>query len=159
MDSSLLTGKCTLVPSAFFREESAREILSEVALPDDAELVLSQPVPEYGAVMVYAAPADRSNLLPELLYVVRSLSKCVEYNKIAASHKERRLYLAIAQGGSLLLANSFEAPDFSTAQYYLFLAMRSLQLNPEVSTICFSSPLKAADEMSLYRYFKSVEQI
>ena len=159
MDKSLLTGKCTLVPLAFFNEESAREILSEVAVPDDGELVLSVPVPEYGAVMVYAAPADRSALLPELYYVVGGLSKCQEYNKIVASHKEGRLYLAIAQGGSLLLANSYEAPDFTTAQYFVFLAMRSLQLNPEVSTICFSSPLQPADEMSLYRYFKSVETI
>jgi hypothetical protein len=67
--------------------------------------------------------------------------------------------LAIAQGGTLLLANSFEAPDFTTAQYYIFLALKQLQLNPELSTIYWRSPISAEDEMSLYRYFKSVEAV
>ena len=39
------------------------------------------------------------------------------------------------------------------------MSMRKLQLNPEVSTISFRTPLSEEDEMSLYRYFKNVEQI
>ena len=49
--------------------------------------------------------------------------------------------------------------DFTTAEYYIFLAMKQLQLNPEVSTICMRSFVGPEEEMSLYRYFKSVEQI
>jgi hypothetical protein len=69
------------------------------------------------------------------------------------------LYLVIAQGKSLLLCNSYQAPDFTTAEYFIFLAMKKLQLNPEVSSICFRTPLSEEDEMSLYRYFKSVDQL
>jgi hypothetical protein len=69
------------------------------------------------------------------------------------------LYLVIAQGKTLLLCNSFHAPDFTTAEYFIFMAMKKLQLNPEVSTISFRTPLSEDDEMSLYRYFKSVDQI
>ena len=69
------------------------------------------------------------------------------------------LYLVIIQGRSLLLCNSFKAPDFTTAEYFIFLAMKKLQLNPEVSTITFRTPLSEEDEMSLYRYFKNVDQI
>ena len=65
--------------------------------------------------------------------------------------------MAIAQGRSLLLANSYPAPDFVTAQYYILLAMKSLQLNPEVTTIRFRTPITADQEMALYRYFKAVE--
>ena len=36
--------------------------------------------------------------------------------------------------------------------------MKSLQLNPEVSTVCTRMPLSAEQEISLYRYFKAVEQ-
>jgi hypothetical protein len=39
------------------------------------------------------------------------------------------------------------------------MAMKKLQLNPEVSTICFRTELQEEQEMSLYRYFKNVEQI
>ena len=83
----------------------------------------------------------------------------MDYNKILASYMDGVLYLVIAQGRSLLLCNSFQAPDFTTAQYFIFLAMKNLQLNPEVSTICFRTPLSEEDEMSLYRYFKNVEQV
>ena len=69
------------------------------------------------------------------------------------------LYLVAAQGKSLLLCNSFQAPDFISAEYFIFLALKKLQLNPEVTTICFRTPLTEDQEMSLYRYFKSVEQL
>jgi hypothetical protein len=58
-----------------------------------------------------------------------------------------------------LLANVFRAPDFTTAEYFLFLSLKKLQLNPEVSSIYFRTPLSEEEELSLYRYFKSVEQL
>jgi hypothetical protein len=65
----------------------------------------------------------------------------------------------IAQGKSLCLANVYLAPDFTTAEYFLFLGLKRLQLNPEVSTAHFRTPLDLEQEMSLYRYFKSVVQL
>ena len=158
MAGSILTGKCTLVPQNFFRQDKAREILSEVVLLDADDDVRWAEVPEWDAVLVYAARHGRKGE-PELLRVIRHISGCGEYNKIVASHRDGRLYLAVAQGRSLLLANTYEAPDFTTAEYYIFLALRSLQLNPEVSTICLASPVSAEAEMSLYRYFKTVESL
>ena len=63
----------------------------------------------------------------------------------------------MAQGKTLLLANVYKAVDFTTAEYFLFLALKTLQLNPEVSTISWRTPLSSEEEMSLYRYFKAVE--
>ncbi|MBQ3711107.1 MAG: DUF3822 family protein [Bacteroidales bacterium] len=154
---SLLTPKCTLVPAHFFNPASPGQSLGEVALLDDADSVKWAEVPAYDAVLVYACPSQESTALPELWYVLRDLPGIREYNRILASWKEGRLFLGIAQGGTLLLANTYEAPDFTTAEYYVFLAMRSLQLNPEVSTIYFRHPIGAEEEMSLYRYFKGVE--
>lgn len=39
------------------------------------------------------------------------------------------------------------------------MAVRKLQLNPEVSSVYFRTPLTGEEEMSLYRYFKSVERL
>ena len=91
--------------------------------------------------------------------MLRQLYSLPEYNKIMASYKDGILYLIIAQGKSLMLCNTYKAPDFTTAQYFIFLAMTKLQLNPEVSTISFRTELAEEDEMSLYRYFKSVDLI
>ena len=159
MEVSILTPACTLVPSHFFNTTSAREILGEVVALKEGDTVKWKDVPQYDAVLVYAVDNERIEALPELFYVLEDLPKCQDYNKIVASHKEGYLYLAIAQGGSLLLANVFEAPDFTTAEYYIFLAMKQLQLNPEVSAICMRSLLGPEEEMSLYRYFKEVVQI
>ena len=112
-------------------------------------------LPEYSAELVYSLSSD----LPELYYLLKKLPEIKEYNKIAASYGDGVLSLAIAQGGNLLLANTFQAADFTTAEYFLFMAVRKLQLNPEVSTIHFISPLSGEEEMSLYRYFKTVETV
>ena len=159
MEVSILTPVCTLVPAHFFNTTSARDALAEVACLREGDVVKWVEVPQYDAVLLYAVENEGVEALPELWFLLRDLPKCKDYNKLIASYKDGFLYLAIAQGGSLLLANVFEAPDFTTAQYYIFLAMKQLQLNPEVSTICMRSLVGPEEEMSLYRYFKSVEQI
>jgi hypothetical protein len=91
--------------------------------------------------------------------MLKSLNGIQDYNRIVASYMDDVLYLVISQGKTLLLCNTYSAPDFTTAQYYIFLAMKKLQLNPEMSTINFRTPLTDEQEMSLYRYFKSVDTI
>lgn len=172
MEIALLTSKCTLVPSQFFERSAEREALAEVTRLQESDTVSSVEIPQYGAVLVYCDRTDDSVpkainendnsagqtiARPDLFYVLQALPRCQEYNKILCSWREGILSLGIAQGKSLLLANVYEAADFTTAEYFIFLAMKSLQLNPEVSTVCWLSPIGPEEEMSLYRYFKSVE--
>lgn len=174
VELSLFTPKCTLVPENFFDPSSARSALSEVVLLRDSDAVDFVAVPDSGAVLVYSNSLDESlsvaisqtvrdssgtspRVLPELYYLLKGIGDCTEYNKIIASYMDGYLHLVIAQGHGLLLANVYEAVDFTTAEYFIFLAMRKLQLNPEMSTICFRTPLSSEEEMSLYRYFRSVE--
>ena len=91
--------------------------------------------------------------------MLSSLDTIADYNKIVASYADGYLYLVIAQGKTLLLCNAYQAQDFTTAEYFLFLALKKLQLNPEMSTVYFRTPLEEEDEITLYRYFKNVEQI
>ncbi|MBP5676204.1 MAG: DUF3822 family protein [Bacteroidales bacterium] len=176
VEISLLTPKVALVPESFFDGASARAALEEVTslgLEDTVEWVS---VPEVGAVLVYSLTIGESlskvlsqtvltesgeqpRVLPEMYYLIRTLSDIEDYNKIVASWRDGWLHLVIAQGKSLRLANVFQAPDFTTAQYFLFLAMKQLQLNPEVSTVSFRTPLDMDSSMSLYRYFKAVVQL
>ena len=164
----------TLVPTNFFNPDKEREALAGVArlgedcavrhidIPQyDAVLVYSVDgdsvvIPQYDAVLVYSVDGDSVVSAPEIAGILDKLPDCPAYNKILCSLRNGRLSIAIAQGKSLLLANSFTAPDFTTAEYYIFLAVKSLQINPEVSTICWLTELEPGQEMSLYRYFKSV---
>jgi DNA-binding transcriptional LysR family regulator len=168
----------------FDQSDDSNYYLTEEAMADydfprhikSDDRVLSVPVPQFGAVMIYSDSIEDSlseaisktvlmkdgsqaSPLPELYYVLGAVPGCGEYNKIVASYRDGLLNLGIAQGRSLLLANCFHAPDFTSAEYFIFLALKKLQLNPEVSTICMRSLVGPEEEMSLYRYFKSVEQL
>lgn len=168
MAKTLLTTKCTLVPSGFYKDDCAGEYLAQVVVMDGNEQIHSLLLPQYSAWLVWGVSPDCEVLelesdpedkeMPELYYILRDLQSCPDYNKILMTWRSGTLHLAIAQGKTLLLANTYQAPDFAAAQYYLFLAMKSLQLNPEVSTVCTRMPLSAEQEISLYRYFKAVEQ-
>lgn len=174
VEISLLTPKCALVPTQFFDPSSPRKSIETVSSVRDNDFVEYLPLPSIGAVMVYSNSIDESlskviaqtvltsdgdhvKVLPELYYLVSELWDFEDYNKIHASYRDGYLYMAIAQGKNLMLANVFEASDFTTAEYFIFLALKKLQLNPEVSSIKFRTPLEHEQKMSLYRYFKAVE--
>ena len=148
----------TLVPSNFFNPAAERETLAEVADIKEGDVVAHVEIPQYDAVLIYTVGGD-SSVYPGIYDILTHLPECPEYNKILCGIEGDILNLAIAQGKNLLLANYYKVQDFTTAEYFIFLAMKSLQLNPEVSTICWKGSLKAEEEMSLYRYFKSVEQL
>ncbi len=176
VEISVFTPFCTLVPENFYRPENARSILSDVLKVSDEMPVEAVSLPEFGAVLVFSnliggtlhkvisesvlmLDGSKARPLPELYYMLKSVSGISEYNRILASYVDGTLYLVIAQGKSLMLCNTYQAVDFTTAEYFIFMAMKKLQLNPEMSTIFFRTPLNEEQEISLYRYFKSVEQI
>lgn len=150
--------KSTLVPSNFYNENCAGEYLAQVFVMEPGEPVRSLFLPEYGAWLVWAQEGE-GDRMPEMYDILTALPKLPDYNKILCIWEKGYLYLAIAQGRSLLLSNRYDASDFATAQYYIFLAMKSLQLNPEISTICIRGEITREDELSLYRYFKAVEAL
>lgn len=149
----------TLVPSAFFDPASERAALAEVAsLGEDAEVKHIE-IPEYDAVLICTADEDSAVFGNEMVRLLGRLWDCPEYNRILCSIRDGRLFIAVAQGKTLLLANAFEIQDFTTAEYYIFLSVKSMQINPEMSTVCWLSELDAEEEMSLYRYFKAVVRL
>ena len=176
VELSVFTPKSALVPAQFHLPEMSRQMLSEVVNLREDESVEYVAVPEFAGVLLFSntmagsisrvisetvlrTDGTKARPLPETYYMLKQLAEIPDYNKILASYKDDSLYLVIAQGKSLLFCNTFKAPDFTTAQYFIFLAMKKLQLNPEVSSIFFRTPLDQDQEMSLYRYFKNVEQI
>jgi len=176
VEIAVFTPKCTLVPSHFHHPLHVRQMLSEVTDISESDHVDYVEVPGNAAVLLYSnsigetlskvlsetvlsVEGKKAEPLPEMYFMLRQMQEIQDYNKILASYMDGYLYLAIAQGKSLLLCNSYQAPDFTTAEYFIFLAMKKLQLNPEVSGISFRTPLTEEQEMSLYRYFKNVEQI
>ena len=176
VEIAVFTPKVALVPAAFYDKKSSRKMLSEVVSLSSEDNVEAVHVPQFASVLLYSdvtggslprviaemvlkTDGNKTCPLPEMYYMLTSLDGLGEYNKIVASYMDGWMYLVIAQGRTLLLCNAYAAPDFTTAEYFLFLALKKLQLNPEMSTVYFRTPLEEEEEISLYRYFKSVEHI
>ena len=176
VEISVFTPKFTLIPTVFYDPATASGILADVAdlNADDAVDVVELPslnsrlvysneaggeLAKVVAATVLRADGTKARPLPEVYYMLRSLDSLEEYNKIQASYMDGILYLVVAQGRTLMLCNSFKAQDFTTAEYFIFMVMKKLQLNPEMSTIIFRTPLDMEQEMSLYRYFNKVDHI
>ena len=176
VDVSVFTPYCTLIPANFHKPELSREALADVVNLPEGATVEYVPVPDFAAVMVYSnsiggtlhkvlsesvlkVDGSKSKPLPEMYYMLGSLSQISDYNRILASYMDETLYLVISQGKTLLLCNTYHAPDFTTAEYFLFMAMKKLQLNIEMSSVYFRTPLTEEQELSLYRYFMNVEHL
>jgi len=174
VEISAFTHKFTLVPEQFFRKEYARAALSDVVTLCENDLVEYVPLENLGAVAVYSNAMGESlskaissmilttdgnsgRVFPELYWLLKNLDGISDYNKVLASYAAGRLFLVVSQGRTLLLASSYEAPDFTTAEYYIFAALKKFQLNPELSSIYLRTPVTHEEEASLYQYFKSVE--
>ncbi len=171
---SLFTPKVTLAPSQFVRDGGERELLASVAALGENDAAGRVELPEMALTMLYSlsigetlsstiasmvlkTDGSRAAVLPELYYMLKSLSGIPQYNKVVAAYADGKLHLVIAEGRSLRLCNVFDAADFTTAEYFLFLAVKSLNFNPEVSDVYFRTPLSADEEISLCSYFRSVE--
>lgn len=117
-------------------------------------------LPGYEAVMLYACRShEPEDAVPELYNLLQCTERIDDYNKIVLSYAGGKLFLVVASGKNLMLCNSFEAVDFTTAEYFLFAALKKFQLNPEMSVLYCRTPLTPEQELTLYRYFRSVESI
>ncbi len=176
VEVSLLTPKVALVPASFFDKSAMRRSLADTVILDESDEVRHVALPEYAAELVYSlsigemlsrtiahAVCDTegrtAEVFPEMYCILKDLTEITEHNRIVASYAAGFLHLGISQDRNLLLANVFRAEDFTTAEYFLFMAVKRLQLNPEVSSVYFRTPLAEDERMSLYRYFKSVERL
>lgn len=148
--------KITIVPEHFFTPGREREMLGDICVLLPEEEVRTIAIGYLGVVMLYVS---RGEELPELYKLLCSVKDCKDYNRILCNYTGGILSLVIAQGRNLLLANVYKAVDFTTAEYYIFTALKNLQLNPEMSTVRFSSHISKDEELSLYRYFESVDTI
>jgi hypothetical protein len=69
------------------------------------------------------------------------------------------LHLALGAGDKLLLANSYEAKDFTTALYYIFAVLHDFQINPRMTTLYYKGDLAYENMELLFSYFKGVEPL
>ena len=150
----------TLVPSEFFSSEDVHKILSEVVPIKDTDIVRHIELPDYKAVLVYVQKsADKSDFEPPIADLLRFAPTISGHNRLAVSLEKKNIYIVLAEGDRLLLANAYPAADFVTAEYFIFAALREFQINPRMTTIHLRGEIPSGLTEEMFRHFRAVEFI
>lgn len=147
--------KYTLVPKEFFNGDV--QMLSQVVGVSPSETVKYVELPSYEAVLLFVPGSDDKE--PVIYDLLCELPKIHDYNKVLFCVDDSALHLAIGAGERLLLANSYEARDFTTAMYFIFAALNDFQVNPRMTTLYYKGEVSYEDQELLFSYFKGVERI
>lgn len=155
--------KYTLIPSEFFVESEAAQRLSEICSLSGDDTVKYVELPFYKAVLVYcvpSVPSDSQAGMPEVYGLLCDSRLLKEHNKILVDFEpsQSEVHIVIAEGDDLKMCNTFPASDFTTAEYFIFSAIRQFQFNPEMSNLYFASPLTMEQREALLGYFHGAEQ-
>ena len=149
--------KYTIVPASFFREHDLRNILSQAVQLEESDKADYQELPEFQAVLVYATA--RFGKAPVVLDMLRSISGIDEHNKVLAHYDGNQVTVTMAAGNKLLLANTYQASDHVTGEYFIFAAMKQFQINPEVTTVYFYGDAPFEMKNDMFRYCRGVEKL
>lgn len=160
------TPKYTLIPTSMFRKEDEKTILSQIHQLDEMDEVMSIEIPQYQATLIYAIPNSitsrvfkiqkRAKYFPTIYPMITKLSGLSDNNKICASFSKGEVHIVASEGQRLLLANSYPASDFVTAQYYIFLVIKEVMFNPEFTTLQVFNDIDKLQIKDLNKYFRSV---
>lgn len=147
--------KYTLVPKEFFNGDV--QLLSQVVGVSPSETVKYVELPSFEAVLLFVPGPDKKE--PVIYDLLCELPGIHDFNKVLFTIEGSALHLAIGAGDRLLLANSYEAGDFTTALYFIFAAMNDFQINPRMTTLYYKGDVAYENQELLFSYFKGVERL
>lgn len=147
--------KYTLVPKEFFNGDV--QLLSQVVGVSPSETVKYVELPFFEAVLLFVSGDEGRE--PVIYDLLCKLPQIHDYNKVLFCVDGSVLHLAIGAGDKLLLANSYEAKDFTTALYFIFAALHDFQINPRMTTLYYKGDVAYENQELLFSYFKGVERI
>ncbi len=160
------TEKYALVPLSDFKESSAHLYLKKLHDLEDLEEVDYVRCEKEGLAIVFAADSTLINcikavqpdfkLLPSVYFPVKYLKTFEDHNKIYVQYFKGLVHVVIYEGDRLMLCNSYPALHFNSALYFIFLALKSVHFNTEMTTIYAAGNFSTNDLADLTKYFPKV---
>lgn len=153
MDTFIDTEKYTLVPENYFSGQDAAELLS--ALHDiGASSIYTVKMPAHNAVMVYALPYGEKEAYPSVCRMLALLPGITAPHKLLVRYISGMVHVVLADKDRLLLINSYAAPDFTSALYHIFLAMREVMFEPDHTVFHWCGDVSPLDLAVVSDYFE-----
>lgn len=162
------TEKYTLVPNSFFDKANAMKMLSELHNIDYLDEVMFVDIPEQKAVFIYAIPnaitshifrfQKKAEFYPISYFLLEKSSLLSDNNRVLVHISNNIVHIVAAEREKLLLANTYPASDFTTAEYYIFLVIKEVMFNPEYTTLHISGKISSDQISNLEKYFKGAKK-
>ena len=153
----------SLVPESLFSPDKAAAILRSIHTINDLDEIHYHPLPQLGAICVFAipnsitAPLLKSQPATQFYSIavplVQMATPLVGHTRILFFYQEQTLYLTLMRDQQLLLCNAFSAPEFNTALYFLFFVLHQWQLNPDSIRLYISGQITKQHRQILFNYF------
>lgn len=158
MDTFIDTEKYTLIPDEYYSGQDAAELLS--ALHDtETSTIYSVKMPAHRAVMVYALPYGEKDAYPSVCRMLMLLPTLNTPHKLLVRYISGIVHVALADKDRLLLLNSYPAPDFTTALYHIFLAMREAIFEPDHTIFHWCGDISPLNLNLVSNYFEKQRKV
>jgi hypothetical protein len=168
-DVIVSTPKFTLVPTSLYKKDDEKKLLSLIHKIEELDEVMSIELPEHEATLIYAVPnaitsrifkiQKKAKYFPIIHSMIKAMSQNNDNNKVCIHLSKNHIHIVATEREKLLLANSYPAKDFITAQYYIFLVIKEVMFNPEFTTLQILGEIDKNQKKSLSKYFKGVHTI
>jgi hypothetical protein len=161
------THKFTCIPRQIHKKGDELSALKRLFQIEDLEEINTVTLEEQEMVLIYAANSTMLNkikeyqpnisLYPSIYLYLRYLPLFKEHNKIFFQYIKDKVIITIAEGNKILLCNSYPAQHFNSALYFLLLALKEVQFNPEHTTVYISGNIRDLEILDISKYFSSVK--
>lgn len=156
MEKYIITEKFTLVPTDCYKSNYLEEIFEL----NEKEVIESYNLPHFNATLACAIQKNdpNKNNGPLILFLINSLERIKDHNKLIISYNKKLNLLHIVAGeeNKLLLANSFKCSHKNTMLYFITLVCQQVMFNPLISGINVYGKLEMEEEMLIKKYFQKI---
>lgn len=153
------TDKYTIVPFELYEKTQDRAYLNEVCDLSEHEIVKSIFIEKYSIVLVYVSDdkTEGDSLSYPLIYLLLiEASKSSSYNKLVINLDKGVLNLVLAEGDKLLLSNTFDVSDYSTAFYYILMVLKDRVINPALTKVSIIGEITEEFKNLISKYFRGI---
>jgi len=160
------TEKYSLIPAKLYQKGEELNEITKLHNIDELEEINTINIPKNEMVMIYAVSSTLLNLIkkyhsnltiyPSLYAYLNILPGLSGHNKLFFQHIGNVVTVVAAEKERIVFCNSFPVSNFSSALYFVLLALKQAQFNPELTTVYISGNIKDYEIFDITRYFARV---
>ncbi len=159
--------KFVAIPSELYIKERAFREFSKIHKLADLEYINTVDISRYNMKLLYCADSTLINIIsqyhrnlniyPAAYLFISALPYFEGHNKVLFSFDGANVTILAMEGSKLIFMNSFPAVHFNSAFYFLMLAVKEIQFNPEQTTVFVNGKIADLEIADMAKYFSHIK--